>query len=104
MRIRACVAEMRKMYQGRRDVVMEGPRETGPSGEYAQGHVLRPGVRCPEGFTSSEFTAHVLRNCGVVTTPGNGFGPSGEGYIRFALTVPEARLKEALERIEKAGF
>ena len=62
------------------------------------------GVKCPDGLTSSEFTAHVLRNCGVVTTPGNGFGPSGEGYIRFALTVPEDRLKEALERIEKAGL
>jgi LL-diaminopimelate aminotransferase len=37
----------------------------------------------------------------VLCTPGNGFGESGEGYIRFALTVPEERLEEAVERIRK---
>ena len=98
-----CVAEMRKMYQGRRDVVMEGLKKLGLEANTPKA-TFYVWVRCPEGFTSSEFTAHVLRNCGVVTTPGNGFGPSGEGYIRFALTVPEARLKEALDRIEKTGF
>ena len=99
----ACVAEMRKIYQGRRDVVMEGLKKLGLQANTPKA-TFYVWVRCPDGFTSAEFTAHVLRNCGVVTTPGNGFGPSGEGYIRFALTVPEARLTEALERIEKAGF
>jgi aspartate/methionine/tyrosine aminotransferase len=35
-----------------------------------------------------------------VATPGNGFGPSGEGYIRFALTRDEDRLREAAQRIQ----
>ncbi|HAM38180.1 MAG TPA: hypothetical protein DCP53_02105 [Elusimicrobia bacterium] len=43
----------------------------------------------------------LLDEAGIVCTPGNGFGPSGEGYIRFALTVPEAHLKQAVERISK---
>ena len=59
---------------------------------------------CPEGYTSAEFTAHILQTCGVVTTPGVGFGPSGEGYSRMALTVSGDRLREALSRLEKAGF
>ena len=61
-------------------------------------------IKCPEGYSSSEFTGHILKNCGVVTTPGNGFGPTGEGYIRMALTVPEDRIREAIARIQKAGY
>ncbi len=46
--------------------------------------------------------AHILDKAGVLTTPGNGFGAPGEGYVRFALTVPVERMKEAVERIRKA--
>jgi len=35
-------------------------------------------------------------------TPGNGFGPNGEGYFRISLTVAESRLMEALDRIKKS--
>ena len=42
-----CVAEMRKMYQGRRDVVMEGLKKLGLEGQYPQGHVLRLGCGVP---------------------------------------------------------
>jgi aspartate/methionine/tyrosine aminotransferase len=38
----------------------------------------------------------------VVVTSGVGFGPSGEGYVRFSLTVPTARLQEAVDRLAKA--
>ncbi|MCM8797813.1 MAG: aspartate aminotransferase, partial [Candidatus Omnitrophica bacterium] len=37
----------------------------------------------------------------IVVTPGVGFGRSGEGYIRIALTVPKERLNEALQRLKK---
>ena len=46
-----------------------------------------------------DFTSHLLNKAGILTTPGNGFGAPGEGYIRFALTVPVKRMKEAVERI-----
>jgi LL-diaminopimelate aminotransferase len=39
-----------------------------------------------------------------VVTPGNGFGQHGEGFFRVALTVPEARIEEAVERIRKSGI
>ena len=43
----------------------------------------------------------LLEKTGIVVTPGVGFGDSGEGYIRFALTVPVERIQEAGERLKK---
>ena len=94
---------MRRIYQGRRDVVVDGLRKLGLEAAKPKA-TFYVWVKCPDGFTSSGFASHILQNCGVVTTPGNGFGPSGEGFVRLALTVPEDRLREALARIEKAGF
>jgi len=95
-----CVKEMREIYKKRRDVLIEGLNKIGfdikPSN--ATFYVW---IKVPEGFTSADFTALLLKECGIVTTPGNGFGPSGEGFIRIALTVNIDRLKEAIERIEK---
>jgi LL-diaminopimelate aminotransferase len=42
----------------------------------------------------------VLKETGVVITPGSGFGKSGEGYVRFSLTVASERLREAVGRIK----
>ncbi len=57
-------------------------------------------VETPKGYTSVSFTERVLRETGVVITPGSGFGKGGEGYVRFSLTVPSARLREAVGRIQ----
>ena len=43
----------------------------------------------------------MLKGAGILATPGNGFGDPGEGYVRFALTVPEARMREAADRIAR---
>ncbi|MEE9274941.1 MAG: LL-diaminopimelate aminotransferase, partial [bacterium] len=98
-----CVEEMRRTYQGRRDIILEGLARLGLKAERPKA-TFYVWVRCPEGYTSAEFTAHILQTSGVVTTPGVGFGPSGEGFIRMALTVSGDRLREALSRLEKAGF
>jgi LL-diaminopimelate aminotransferase len=55
--------------------------------------------RC--GGSSIEFTQKLL-DAGVVTTPGIGFGEHGEGYVRFSVTQPKEKIKEACERIAKA--
>ncbi len=97
----SALAPLRKMYQERRDALCEGLLSAGIS-------VKKPGAtfylwaRVPQGFDSSSFCAHVLQRSGVLITPGNGFGAPGEGYVRFALTVPVARIKEAADRIKKA--
>ena len=61
-------------------------------------------VTAPKGYTSASCTAHLLEQTGVVTTPGNGFGQPGEGYIRMTVTTSKERLAEAVERIGKVGF
>jgi LL-diaminopimelate aminotransferase len=55
--------------------------------------------RTPEGWTSENTATRILEEADVVTTPGNGFGAAGEGYVRATLTVDESRLAEAAERI-----
>ena len=56
-------------------------------------------ARVPEGTTSVQFAARLLDEAGVVVTPGIGYGPTGEGYIRLSLTIPDDRLEEGVRRI-----
>lgn len=51
--------------------------------------------------TSMSFTELLLRETGVAVAPGTGFGEYGEGYVRFALVVPEDRTREAIKRLER---
>jgi LL-diaminopimelate aminotransferase len=55
----------------------------------------------PTGFDSVGFSTHVLEKAGVFFTPGNAYGPSGEGYVRLSLTVPDERIKEAVARLKE---
>jgi len=94
------LADIRKTYQGRRDALYNGLKNLGF-------HLIKPKAtfylwaQVPSGFDSQKFVAHLLEKTGVLTTPGVGFGAPGEGYVRFALTVPLSRIKEAVERIGK---
>jgi len=99
----ACVAEMQEIYAERARVLVEGFKKAGLSPEppKASFYVWCP---VPKGMTSKEFTSLLLGKAGIVTTPGSGFGEPGEGYVRFALTVPVERIREAVERIGKVGF
>jgi LL-diaminopimelate aminotransferase len=54
----------------------------------------------PTGELSIPFCARLLDETAVVVTPGVGYGPSGEGYIRISLTTPDARIEEAMQRLE----
>ncbi|MFQ5836155.1 MAG: aminotransferase class I/II-fold pyridoxal phosphate-dependent enzyme, partial [bacterium] len=56
-------------------------------------------LKIPSSSSSLEFAELLMQRCGVVVTPGIGFGFWGEGYIRIALTVTEERLEEAVKRI-----
>ncbi len=52
-------------------------------------------------MNSMELCSRLIEEAHVVTVPGGGFGPAGEGYLRMALTVDNARIREAVERIAK---
>ena len=99
----ACVEEMRALYQGRMDVLVAGLEEAGldPQPPRATFYLW---VKVPAGRTSADFTARLLGEAGIVCTPGNGFGPSGEGYVRFALCREVDRLREAVDRIKALKF
>lgn len=94
------VKEIIKTYERRRDVLIKGLNEIGWKTEkpkatfYVWSHI-------PEGETNSMDFVKKLIDFGVVLTPGAGFGKFGEGFVRFALTQPINKIKEALERIEK---
>ncbi len=96
----AVLKKIRDMYQGRRDALCDGLKKLGLSLDKPKASFYL-WVKCPKGHSSMDFTVHLLNNAGVLSTPGNGFGAPGEGYIRFALTVPVKRIKEAVERIGK---
>ena len=55
----------------------------------------------PGNTGSAEGARRILEEAGVIVTPGSGFGPSGEGYVRFAFTADKKVLAEALERMKK---
>jgi LL-diaminopimelate aminotransferase len=59
-------------------------------------------VPVPEGHTSASFTELVLEQASVLVSPGDAYGPSGEGYVRLSLTVPDSRLEEAVDRLTRA--
>ncbi len=97
------VKDMRVLYKRRRDLFVNAMTKAGwtmakPSATF---YVW---ARTPKGFTSSETSGKLLEDVGVVCTPGVGFGPSGEGYVRFALSVEEKRMMEAVERIRKVKW
>ena len=94
---------LRKIYQARRDVLVPGLRQLGLDVEMPRA-AFYVWVTVPKGYTSTSCAAHLLEKTGVVTTPGNGFGQPGEGYIRMTVTTSKERLAEAVERIRKVGF
>ena len=93
--------EMSAVYERRRDLVAEALAAVGL-------HVEPPKatpyfwVPVPEGQTSASFSELVLEQAGVVVSPGPAYGPSGEGFFRISLTVPDERLEEAVQRIESS--
>jgi LL-diaminopimelate aminotransferase len=93
--------ELMKLYQARRDRTLEALRSIGldPDTPKATFYVWSP---TPNGMSSADFAAEVLDKAGVVVTPGRGYGERGEGFFRISLTVPDARLDEALARITRA--
>jgi LL-diaminopimelate aminotransferase len=91
--------EMSGVYQRRRDLLAEALTAIGLD---VQPPKATPyfWVPVPDGHTSASFTELVLEEAAVVVSPGPSFGPSGEGFVRLSMTVPDERLEEAARRIE----
>ena len=55
----------------------------------------------PVQTSSMDAVKNLIEKAGIICTPGSGFGPSGEGFVRFALTKEINRLEEAVDRMKK---
>jgi LL-diaminopimelate aminotransferase len=94
----AAVREMQQLYQRRRDLVCDALREIGVDVTPPKGtiYIWAP---VPDGHTSESYCELVLEESGVVLSPGGAYGPNGEGFFRISLTIDDARLSEAVERL-----
>jgi LL-diaminopimelate aminotransferase len=94
------VAVMVEVYRRRRDLLVGLLDSLGWKVEAPKGGIYI-WLPVPEGFDSVGFSTEVLDRAGVFFTPGNAYGPSGEGFVRLSLTVPDERIEEAVERLEE---
>ncbi len=93
------VASMVELYRKRRDLVCDALRKIGVDVRppHATIYVWAP---IPPGYASSaEYAEYVLEEAAVVVTPGAVYGPAGEGWFRIALTAPDDRIVEAVQRL-----
>jgi len=104
--LRECEDEPRKicaLYQKRRDVLVSGLERAGWPVEKPRGAMF-VWAPLPERFRadgSLEFAKLLMKEALVAVSPGIGFGPLGEGYVRFALVENEHRIKQATRSIGK---
>lgn len=87
-------------YMNNARIIREGLAEAGYS---VSGGVNAPYIwmKTPDGLTSWEFFDRLLNEANVVGTPGSGFGPSGEGYLRLTAFGTLENTLEAVERIRR---
>ncbi len=92
------------VYQQRRDALCGGLRSIGWEVPDSHGSMF-VWAKIPEGHGSSmDFCLELMEKSGVICTPGSSFGPLGEGYVRFALTMPVERIQEAVKAVKDCGI
>lgn len=93
------VKEQCAEYQRRRDALCGGLRSIGWDIEDSEGTMFA-WAEIPDGYTDDvDFVMELLEKAGVLCTPGSSFGKLGKGHVRFALTMPVDRIKEAVQAV-----
>lgn len=96
------VKEQCAEYQRRRDALCGGLRRLGWQIEDSEGTMFA-WAKIPEGYTDDvDFVMELLEKAGVLCTPGSSFGKLGKGHVRFALTMPVDRIKEAVQAVAES--
>lgn len=91
-------------YQRRRDALCCGLRSIGWQIEDSQGTMFA-WAKIPKGYEDDvAFVMELLEKSGVLCTPGSSFGSLGQGHVRFALTLPVEKIKEAVAAIAHTGM
>ncbi len=95
--------ETRRVYGGRLKIMSKALKED--SWRLAEpAATFYVWAKPPVDITSAEAVKKIISEAAIVCTPGSGFGPSGEGFVRFAATRKEGRIKEAAERLKKIDW
>ncbi len=92
--------EICRTYENRRDILVPGLKSSGWEVDLPEGAIF-VWAKIPRNKSSRKVCFELLRKTGVLTTPGSGLGSGGEGYIRFSLTAPEEKIKQALQRMRE---
>jgi LL-diaminopimelate aminotransferase len=93
-----------KEYEERRNALCRGLTSIGWEVPDSKGSMFAWG-HIPAKYTNSyEFCMDLMDKTGVICTPGSAFGSLGEGYVRFALTLPVPVINEAIEKIKESGI
>ncbi len=95
--------EVQPIYQARRDALCEGLNRIGWEIEPPQGTMFA-WAPIPEPYRelgSIEFASFLVREAEVATSPGVGFGPGGDGHVRFALIENEQRIHQAIRNLRR---
>jgi LL-diaminopimelate aminotransferase len=87
-----------QIYQARRDRLVNALHNIGIEAELPKAG-LYIWAKCPAGYKSAQLTEEWLDQVGIVVAPGNAYGPHGEGYVRFSLTVPDLELEIGIRRL-----
>lgn len=96
------VQEQKMKYQERRDTLCSGLREIGWEVPDSHGSMF-VWAPLPKGYDNSmEFCFRLMEEADVLCTPGSSFGPLGEGYVRFALTLPPEKIRLAIASIKNS--
>jgi LL-diaminopimelate aminotransferase len=98
------VLEQCKEYEERNRTLCGGLREIGWDVPDSEGTMF-VWAPLPKGYHNSEqFALELMEKAGVICVPGTSFGTLGEGYVRMALVLPPAQLKEAVKSIAESGM
>lgn len=96
--------EVNSIYQRRRDTLCDGLNRIGWEVEPPRGTMFT-WAKIPEAYSelgSVEFCSHLVRDAHVALSPGVGFGPGGEGHVRFALIENEQRITQAVRNLRRS--
>jgi LL-diaminopimelate aminotransferase len=92
------IGEHNAVYQRRRDLICETLTRIGLEVQIPKAS-LYIWAKVPAGYNSIDFTTDMLDQVGVAVTPGVGYGPSGEGYVRLSMTIPDVSLVKGLSKL-----
>lgn len=101
-RTEAAVEEQSAKYRQRRDVLVEGLRRIGWSVSSPRAGMFvwaKVPDRWCQAMSTMDFAMMLLEKADVAVSPGSGFGPAGEGFVRMALVENESRLRQAVRQI-----